>query len=135
MKHLEYWWYVFVGENWFECAMLICAYGISGNAVSALGSSAKATAMSTGSQSSDSPEGFAGWPSDSEDSLLIDFSQGLTSSWKSESEFMQVNWSQGTGILKSQREPGVLNQDNWEVSDQACLGCDNLTKQKGAQPV
>lgn len=66
-----------------------------------------------GLQSNEKAESFAGWPSDSEDSLLIDFSQGLTSSWTGESEFLQMNWSLGTGLLKSQKTNDNLIGDSW----------------------
>lgn len=43
---------------------------------------------------------FASWPSDSEESLLVEFTQGLAPGLTGDSELLQLDWLSGGGLLK-----------------------------------
>lgn len=45
-------------------------------------------------------DGFACWPSDSEESLLVEFKQGLAPGITGDSEIMQIDWLSGGSLLK-----------------------------------
>eukprot|EP00803_Ostreobium_quekettii_P002254 evm.model.scf_2491.1 EVM.evm.TU.scf_2491.1 scf_2491:135-2694(+) len=70
---------------------------------------------------------FASWPSDSEESLLVEFSQGLAPGIASDSELMQLDWLSGGSLLKPPKpwgEPksedlGASNTDNFPTGPSA----------------
>lgn len=43
---------------------------------------------------------FANWPSDSEESLLVEFTQGLAPGFTGDSELLQLDWLSGGSLLK-----------------------------------
>ncbi|GMH38576.1 hypothetical protein BSKO_06460 [Bryopsis sp. KO-2023] len=109
-------------------------YLVHGNSISTKASS-MVPSTTTGSQSSGTLEGFAGWPSDSDDSLLIEFSQGLAPNWTGESEFLSMNWSEGTGgILKTTSDVSESKGTDDLVEEKTNQELEGLQKRADALP-
>ncbi|CAD7703792.1 unnamed protein product [Ostreobium quekettii] len=57
-------------------------------------------------------EVFASWPSDSEESLLVEFTQGLAPGIATDPELMQLEWLSGGGLLKPPKHWGDDKSDD-----------------------